>query len=349
MPKRISDTNDFSEPFKERIRLACEKDQRFRFTIYDKQFKFERSPSGSGVRTVILKPVDFNNDPILLSNEVLRLRKEQGRKNRLYKIGSEKRKSVKMHNIKMEDIIASEINDSPLNNESIIVAVEELKGLAKYGIKQLSDIDIYMPKTGASTVASMGSGQTGKSTLLRYVYDKYYSNEKWINFLYTLSANIDLFKNHDEFLIVRNGFGNNDEAMIEMMKNLNFQAENKYSFMNFFDDILQGDNKNNPFIAKLCLFYRNQNISSWFSTQYPYLISKSNRTNINSFIFFRLHNMEFLAEVIVAFLKPYFKKILGPKANMDEMVNFYHEATADHGFIYLIPFEDRITFHKLAI
>jgi hypothetical protein len=132
-----------------------------------------------------------------------------------------------------------------------------------------------------------------------------------------------------------------------MQKYINQNTDNRYNFMNFFDDII--DNKYSKLVDQLCLILRNSNISTWLSTQYPYLISKKNRTNINSFFFFRFHNHEFLDEIIRAFLQPYFKDILGKNYNKESATKLYHDVTANHGFIYLVPFEDRCEFYKLQL
>lgn len=341
MPAASEKIEDLSDGFMKRIKLHCENGKPFRFNIYDKQYKFEISPSGSGIRSITILPKDFDSDSIKIAEEVIRIRKEIRKKNKLYVIGDT------MKDTYIQEVLNKLPGVEPvveiMNHPEKIIA----KGLAKYGIPQMDDIKLYLPKTGASTVASFGASQTGKSTLLRYVAAKHYLNKKYINFLYTVSANIKLYNEGNEYWDIRNGFNDADGAMIEMQKNINFKLGNKFKFMNFFDDILEL--RYSKIISKLCLVYRNQMISTWISTQYPALINKSNRVNINSTVLFRFHQCNFIEDMIKTYLKPYFTKILGKNASMDEMINFYMLATEDHGFIYIVPFEDRIDFVKLKV
>lgn len=331
MPAPTNTIDDFSDSFIQRIEKCCETGKLFRFNVYSKKYKYEKSTSNSGIKVITINPNNFDNDPEKVADEVIRIRKKIRKENKTY--------------IPTGALGNGKSGHTTLINPELIMKV---KGLAKYGITQLSDINLYLPKTGASTVASMGSGQTGKSTLLRYIANKYYLNKDHINILYTMSANIKLYGNLDEFIEVRHGFNSGDEAGIEMQKYINSKRKNNemIKFMNFFDDII--DNKYSATVDKMILVYRNQLISTWLSTQYPYLISKKNRNNINSFILFRFHVSTFLEQVIKDYLKPYFIKILGKNANMDDMIQLYMDATDDHGFIYISPFEDRIEFIRLS-
>lgn len=346
MGKLINNIEDLSPGTKKKIQNACDKSIKVRFSQWSKEFEYE-SPTGNKMIELTIDTKDFDRNCILVAEELIRLRKYYHKANKEFippdNFNDIKELKKNNNNKKIKDLMELLNKDKTEKVQKYL----PLKGLARYGIPQLSDIDIYQPKTNASTVASMGSGQTGKTTLMVHVMKKLYDNPNWIGYLYTLSPTIKAFSVLNEIKI-RPGFEKADEYMIEMMKYVNSNTDNKYPFINFFDDILEEGNKHNKVIDRLCLIYRNALLSTWLSTQYPKLINKKNRSNINSFVLFRFHQMDYLEEVIKSFLKPYFLKILG-KCNMDDMIELYHTATEDHGFIYISPFQDSISFHKLKL
>jgi hypothetical protein len=329
----IDTIDDFKPSVVVKIKLACEKKKHFSFHVYDKAYKLTHAYH-TGVLIKKIETKDFDYDPDKVMEEIIKIRKETRQNNK------------KLLGAKPEEVlirIAEAKQKEPQEPQNFI----EVTGLGKYGIVQDNDIELFMPKTGASTVATMGSGQTGKSTLMMHIFNKYYDDKKHINILYTHSPQIKLLQGNNKNLLIREGFNEKDEGCIQMQKYINQNTNNKYLFMNFFDDII--DNKFSKTVDDCILIFRNSLVSTFLSTQYPYLISRKNRNNINSTILFRFHNMGFLEEVIKDYLKPYFMKILGPNASKDDYIKLYQEATEDHGFMYISPFEDRLNFIKLKL
>lgn len=321
MPKIVNNIEDLSDRVKEYIKKACETGIILYFTQYDKRSKVE---NGKAVIQIRIDPKDFDYDYTRIAEHLIKERKKYMRSNRSYK--TENNDQVKT-----------------LTEPRIIKC-----GIIKYGIEQQEYIRIYNPESGASTLAIIGSSQTGKSTLWAHIYNLFYDNNKYCSILYTVSPEMKVLgKINKEYLIIRNNFNHEDENTIEMQKYINDEKNNKYNFLNIFDDIV--DNKYSKTVDKLCLVYRNSMISTIISTQYPFLISKKNRSNINSFALFKFHQFNFIEEMIKTYLKPLFIDILGKDATMDQMIELYQEATKDHGFIYYSPFEAKLQFIKLAI
>lgn len=350
MGRLITDPNKLSQGTKDKISKACNKGIKVKFSQWYKPFQYEKSPTGSSMTEITIDTKKFDRNPFLVAEELIRMRRHYSKLNKEYMPPSnlEELKEVKKNNkIKETKELMEQLENHINNKKNEIIKNPTLKGLARYGIEQLPDIDIFQSKDGASTLSVMGSGQTGKTFLMRHIMNKMYDNTDWISVLYTLSPHIKLFEGLKEIKI-RPAFNKCDEYLIEMMKDINMETDNKYRFMNFFDDILEEGTKHKQIIDRLCLIYRNSLLSTWLSTQYPKLINKKNRSNINSFILFRFHQFDYLEEVIKSYLKPYFMDILGSR-NMDEMIDLYHAATEDHGFIYVSPFQNQITFHRLKL
>ena len=111
------------------------------------------------------------------------------------------------------------------------------------------------------------------------------------------------------------------------------------------DDII--DVKFSALISNLILTYRNSNISSLISLQYPKLLNKSARANINNIILFNFNTDETIIDTIKLYLRNHFNK-LGFKT-FDEQLSLYKELTKNHGFIYLNTINNYISFHRLTI
>lgn len=225
--------------------------------------------------------------------------------------------------------------------------------LADYGIKQQNSINLYNANKHFTFVV-YGSGMMGKSTLIMHLYDRYFAHDKdRITTLYTHSSHIDKYQNHNN-LIIRKNFTEADKALIASHKGINEEGENRYKFLEVFDDIINirggiGKGGEDDLVSSLILYYRNSGVSTIISTQYEKLISKQNRSNVHSCAFFGFTNVRVVKELIESYLEPYFKEILGNDATMTEMVELYQIATQDHGGIYLIPHERRIEFFKINI
>jgi ABC-type ATPase with predicted acetyltransferase domain len=199
-------------------------------------------------------------------------------------------------------------------------------------------------KTGNST-AIIGSSKQGKSTLLMKIYDDSYAEDKeFISTLFTINPQIGVYKHHKN-LLISDCFNETSEKYIKLEKFINTKTKNKYKFLNMFDDII--DTKYTKLVNELILTYRNSNMSTIISLQYGYLISKMNRANINNIIIFRSNTNEAMQDTINIYLKPYFVK-MGFKTFEDQM-QIYNYVTNNHGFFYIHPQTDSISFHRLNL
>lgn len=207
-----------------------------------------------------------------------------------------------------------------------------------------NEIDLKLDENTGNTTVLLGSSKMGKSTLLMHLYDKYYSSKEFISILFSINPHINIYKDHKN-LIQCNTFNKDTETLIKEQKYINVKCKNKYKFVNMLDDII--DVKFSALISNLILTYRNSNISSLISLQYPKLLNKSARANINNIILFNFNTDETIIDTIKLYLRNHFNK-LGFKT-FDEQLSLYKELTKNHGFIYLNTINNYISFHRLTI
>jgi len=167
-----------------------------------------------------------------------------------------------------------------------------------------------------------------------------------MSFLYTGSKQIDIYKRLKRLDIIP-FFNSECEDLIGVQRYINQETNNHYNFLNIFDDILNLRYK--KLIEELVCKDRNSNISSIISIQDFTMIPPSIRNNVNSFALFKPNTEERNAKFIINLLKPYFLKILGKDASLDDMSSFFNSVTERYGFIYIIPSRQHISFHRLNL
>lgn len=256
-----------------------------------------------------------------LQDHIKDMRAKQKEKNRIYK---------KNHGI---DKYKKQL-ENPLPDENT------------YGHVILDNINNFHidKKTGTSTVI-LGASKRGKTTLMMRLYNKYYKKHStFICTLFTGNKQIPLYnKNNDKNLLISEGFNKKSEKYIKLQKYLNTETDNRYKFLNMFDDII--DMKYSSLINNLILTYRNSNISTIMCLQYAYLMSKMNRANVNNIIIFDGGSEQAIKDLIDNFLKAYFLN-LGLKTYKDQY-NFFKEVTNNYGFFYINNHKNIFSIHRI--
>lgn len=205
---------------------------------------------------------------------------------------------------------------------------------------------LILDKGTGNTLFIVGSSKAGKSYALIKVYEEYYENApKTIAVLFTDSPQSPHYKNlKKKGLIVCPEGGFNDEAksLIVKIKALQTKLDNPVNFLLMFDDVL--NLRYSDIIQKALLVYRNSNISTIISIQYPNLLNKSMRANINNIFLFRFNSDETIEVAIKAFCGSYepFLSI----GSMEQKIKKYKELTMNHQFIYVNPATAAIEFCK---
>ena len=130
-----------------------------------------------------------------------------------------------------------------------------------------------------------------------------------------------------------------------MQHYLQIQTNNKYKFLNLFDDII--DQKHSAMFNEMILTLRNSNISSIISLQYVRLLSKQNRANVNHTFVFGNNQAEDAEMTVTTLLRPYF--IAMGLRGRDEQIKYFNEVTSDHGFFYINCLENKLSVHRLRL
>lgn len=317
--------------YDKKINEVCQdpKKHDIKFKLIDKKMNHKKGLNSSNKIICIINVDDYNRDPKLILNEITRIHNEQDK-----------------YNNKFETLQNRLLASQPILQPQLPEQLLKLN-LSDYGIVQMDDIKIFEDGLGATTTLVVGRSKSGKSHLLMHIYEKYFSHLKdLISVLFAGNPHIDHYKGHKRLLIrdCSEGFTPVDGAIVESWQKINVQTKNHYKWLFIVDDCVS---KQNKVLKNACLLYRNSLISSIISIQYIFLIAKENRNNVNSIMFFKFDDEEHIKEIIKCFFKSHFKKILGPKATLDDMVKLYKLATEKHGFIYWSPFEEKIEFIKL--
>lgn len=210
--------------------------------------------------------------------------------------------------------------------------------------KMIKPFKLHLDKNTGNSTVLIGSSKVGKSTLMMHIYNIYYSKSKFITTLYT--SNPQSFGGFDKInrnLIIHKDI---EEKVIKGQKLINEECNNKYNFVNMFDDILTLNRK--TLINNLVLTYRNSMMSTVICMQYSNLLSKMSRANFNNVIMHQLLTDEAIEVVIKTFLRSNLKKRLKTN-NLQDMIQWYKKNTNDHKFLYYRPDLDELTIHKLLI
>ncbi len=257
---------------------------------------------------------------------------------------------------KARDISNTVINiPGPISEVSAPVLPDEIKNR----IVTQHDIQLKLDPGTGNTTCLFGSSKRGKSTLMMYLYGKYYyENKANICALFATSAHAKVYEKtpivkdgrivdneRDKRLLRCGTFNARAENFIKMEKYINSKTKNKYNFINMFDDVI--DTKHSRLMNALMMTFRNSNMSTMICLQYGYLLSKMNRANVNNIIIFGSNSLESILDLVKTFLRPYFIRMGIVTEPMQ--VEFFKYVTADHGFFYIHNATDTISFHRLKL
>ena len=253
---------------------------------------------------------------------------------------------------KGEDPLLPKREDEPIQPKDIRLLFRDGRGSTKKeeieksrldGIQFKDSIELLLDQNTGNTTVLFGSSKKGKSTLMMGLYKKLYKrNKKFISSLFATNAHIKVYES-DEDLLKCNVFNKQSEKYIKLQKYINSKTNNKYNFLNMFDDVI--NTKHKGLINDLIMTYRNSNISTMMCLQYGYLLSKMNRANVNNVIIFGSNSNESIEDLINTFLKPYMIRM--GYIYLPEQIALFKHITKNHGFFYINNAKDHISFHRI--
>lgn len=176
----------------------------------------------------------------------------------------------------------------------------------------------------ACSFAVIGSSKSGKSTVLKHLLKKNFKED--IKLFMTQSPQSDIYNSIKKETAFAPTY---IPDMIKTCYNINKHTKNHYKFCVIVDDVIgvRGDRQ----MTKLLCLYRNSNMSALVCGQDSTLISAVGRANCNYMLLFSLNTANRIETTVKDYLRTYFPKTL----TLDEKIEMFKLATADHCFFFL--------------
>ena len=212
-----------------------------------------------------------------------------------------------------------ESSDSDSSSTKLIPAVP-LK-IAESAPIPLQNIDTLMfpdPKFGCSFLL-LGSTRSGKSTLINYIFDKYF--RKHISILMSNSLQSDAYKPLKKHCVQSDMY--HTEVLKELYQ-INHETDNHYQFLTIIDDCSHV--RHDKQYQRLLTIYRNSRISAIVSAQALTMFDKNCRSNVNFVFLGRLNSDIAIEGVIKEYLISHFPRNI----RMCDKVAMYRQLTEDH-------------------
>lgn len=187
--------------------------------------------------------------------------------------------------------------------------------------------DLVKPpvESGGCSILMVGSGRSGKTTLLKYILDNHFS--KHCGVIFSQSAKAEAYKQM-KYPLIPLSSAYIPELIHDAYK-INRETKNHYPFLFVLDDVPLA--KNDKELMKTLTIYRNSGISCIHCVQTPTLVSPTCRSNYTFMLLGRCNATEQIENICKFFLRGYF-----PKGwVMEEKIRWYKEATEDHHFLFL--------------
>jgi hypothetical protein len=190
-------------------------------------------------------------------------------------------------------------------------------------------------KTGGVSFGLIGSTRSGKTTLLKYILEKYF--EKSITILMSNSIHAPIYKEIDDCVkspvysprIIKEGY------------EINRKTNNHYPFLYVLDDVV--DKKFDKELLKLLTIYRNSGLSTIICVQSPILLNSASRGNINFVCLGRLNSDESIERVVRMYLMSYLP------GRIEDKIRAYKSMTEGHHFILVNNLSGDVTRFKIAV
>jgi ABC-type cobalamin/Fe3+-siderophores transport system ATPase subunit len=190
----------------------------------------------------------------------------------------------------------------------------------------LQNIDMLQvpdPKFGMSMIL-IGSTRSGKSTLINYLFKKYF--QKHLSILMSNSLQSDAYKYLKKKCVCSDLY--HPEVLKEMYQ-INHATDNHYPFFVCLDDLTHV--RHDKQYQRLLTIYRNSRISCIVSAQSMVMMDRTARSNINFVMLGRLNADTAVEGVIKEYLISYVPRNI----NMAEKIALYRQMTEDHYWIVL--------------
>lgn len=198
---------------------------------------------------------------------------------------------------------------------------------------------VELPTNGGTSWACIGASRSGKTTMMKYLYNTYF--KKHCTMMFTMNPQAAIYEDFGPKILT------SEEYFPELMKEaheINTLCDNKFPFCFISDDFVNVKIKHDPEIVRALTIYRNANVSSIWSFQGRTLMSAVGRNQINYICVFKQQTPMEWENVIKEFLSMW----LPVGMTKREMVEFCRIATQDHQFFFIDNIRGECYISKLS-
>jgi len=190
-------------------------------------------------------------------------------------------------------------------------------------LQNIDTLQVPDPKFGMSMIL-IGSTRSGKSTLINYLFKKYFT--KHVSVLMSNSLQSDAYDYIKKKVVTSDLY--HPEILKEMYL-INHATDNHYPFMVILDDLTHV--RHDKQYQRLLTIYRNSKISAIVSAQSMVMMDRTARSNINFVMLGRLNADTAVEAIIKEYLISYFPRTI----NMAEKIALYRQLTEDHYWLVI--------------
>jgi hypothetical protein len=165
----------------------------------------------------------------------------------------------------------------------------------------------------------LGSTRSGKSTIINYLFEKYF--KKHISILMSNSLQSDAYKPLKKTCICSDLY---HTEVLKELYGINHATHNHYKFLCIIDDVSHV--RHDKQYQRLLTIYRNSRISAIVSAQALTMFDKNCRSNVNFVFLGRLNSDTAIEGVIKEYLISYFPRNI----RMVDKVALYRQMTEGH-------------------
>jgi hypothetical protein len=193
-----------------------------------------------------------------------------------------------------------------------------------------------LPTNGGCSFLLLGSGRSGKSTFMKWLYHHYF--KKHITVCMTMSSQAEMYKDFNKGIVLCPEYKG---QIINDMYQINKETKNHYDFLAIVDDC--PITKNDKELMKTLTIYRNSGISAIISNQELSLFNATARSNITFACLFRLNSDMAIEKCVKSYLRSYFPSSM----NLNEMIRSYRKLTEDHHFFFINNLTGQVVLTKI--
>lgn len=199
--------------------------------------------------------------------------------------------------------------------------------------------DLTLPDAGGVSLIMIGCSRSGKTTLMKHLYKKYF--QKYVTIMFSMNSHADIYSDLGDKVLISPTY---HPELLREAHQINSLCGNKFPLLFISDDYVDYKIKNDPEITRALTIYRNSNMTSIFSFQGRTLMNAVGRNNANFIYIFKQQTPLEWEHIVKEFLAMW----LPMGMTMREMIEFCKLATADHQFFVIDNIEGKCYLSKLS-